>query len=355
MQHLAADTINWQDVQHALEPFSPLLWVVAYIVGGFVVHFVLRHIIHKFVQQIVSGVKKRRGVADTQAIAVRSPLSAVRTVQRTRTIGSVLQNILSVVVVITVTVLIIAKLDPSILASLSLLSAAIGAGLGFGAQRIVGDVLNGLFMVLEDQLGVGDEVDMGLAAGVVEKVGVRVTQVRDLHGTLWFVRNGEVKCVGSDSQGWNRVVLDLAVPYEEDTERVKQLMLDTAKELAHDPEWLDRFIEEPEMWGLETLSAEAVVVRLVMKTRAGQRWDAERELRERMQAALKREGITLPPLNTLVFDGPNGYGARASDGATASRPEPAARAARHADPLAGPDTRVGAAPESPLRRDRDAR
>lgn len=289
-----------------LRPFSIPIWVVVYLAAGIVIRWVLIKIIKRSVDQIVHGVKKRRGVQDTQALSMRSPLAAVRTVQRTRTIGTLLSNIVTVVVVVVVFFLCIGKIDPDIVASLSLLSAAVGAGLGFGAQRIVGDVLNGLFMVVEDQIGVGDDVDMGLATGVVENVGIRVTQVRDVHGTLWFVRNGEVERVGSNSQGWNRAIIDLAVPYELDRTRIQNLMLNAAIEMSQDVEWMDKFIERPSIWGLETLSAEAVVVRLAARTRAGARWEVERELRARLQTTFKANDVVLPSLNSIVFDGPNG-------------------------------------------------
>ena len=298
LENTVTDVAN--DVASAID--IPL-WIAIYIVGGIVLRWVLHLLIRRFVDRVVSGVKKKKGADDTQELIVKSPLSAVRTVQRARTIGSVLTNIVSVTIVIIVTVLVIAKIDPGVLASLSLLSAAIGAGLGFGAQRIVGDVLNGLFMVMEDQLGVGDEVDMGEAIGIVEKVGVRVTQIRDVHGTLWFVRNGEVKRVGSNSQGWNRAIIDLAVPYDLDRERIQEVMLTTAVDLYNDPAWGDKFFEAPQIWGLETLSAEAVVVRLVAKTKAGSRWEVQRELRARIQEAFKQDDIHLPPLNTIVFNG----------------------------------------------------
>lgn len=293
-------------LQDVLTAIDVPLWIVIYVVGGIVLRWILQFFIRRFVDRVVSGVKRRRGADDTQELIVKSPLAAVRTVQRTRTIGSVLSNIVTVTIVIVVAVLVIAKIDPGVLASLSLLSAAIGAGLGFGAQRIVGDVLNGLFMVMEDQLGVGDDVDMGEASGIVEKVGVRVTQVRDVYGTLWFVRNGEVKRVGSNSQGWNRAIIDLAVPYDADRDRIQTLMLETAVDMYNDPAWGDKFYEQPTIWGLQTLSAEAVVVRLVAKTKAGARWEIERELRARLQAAFKQHRVELPALNTIVFNGPNG-------------------------------------------------
>lgn len=295
--------ITFADVMSALD--VPLT-ILAYIVGAIIVRWLLHFMIRRFVDGIVSGVKKRKKANDTQELIVKSPLAAVRTVQRARTIGSVLTNVVTVVIVVVTIVMIIGKIDPGVLASLSLLSAAIGAGLGFGAQRIVGDVLNGLFMVMEDQLGVGDEVDMEYASGIVEKVGVRITQVRDVHGMLWFIRNGEVQRVGSHSQGWNRAIIDLAVPYDLNREHIQQVMLDTASDLYYDPAWADKFYEGPQIWGLETLSAEAIVIRLVAKTKAGSKWDIQRELRARIQERFKRENVYLPPLNTIVFNGPNG-------------------------------------------------
>ncbi|PPG40061.1 mechanosensitive ion channel family protein [Pseudoclavibacter sp. RFBA6] len=296
----------WTSLTTALAPFDVPITIVFYILGAFVFRWILLKLIDRSVKQIVSGVKKKRGVTDTQALSVRSPLAAVRTVQRTRTIGSVLTNIVNVVVVVILIVMIIAKIDPGILASLSILSAAVGAGLGFGAQRIVGDVLNGLFMVMEDQLGVGDVIDMGEATGVVEKVGVRITQIRDVEGTLWFVRNGEIQRVGSFSQGWNRIVFDLAVPYETSRAHVERVMLQAAKELTEDPDWMDYFIGTPEMWGMESISSDAVVLRLTIRVRPGTRWEVERELRARTQDALKSADINLPSLKAIVLDGADG-------------------------------------------------
>ena len=153
------------------------------------------------------------------------------------------------------------------LGSFALLTAAVGAGLGFGAQNIVKDALNGLFMVMEDQLGVGDVVDVGPATGVVESVGIRITQIRDVNGTLWFVRNGEILRVGNMSQGWARVIIDLAIPYDSDVEAVEALMLETAVEMASSSKWRSRVLEKPEVWGLESISDEALVIRIVVKTR----------------------------------------------------------------------------------------
>ncbi|NLT26232.1 MAG: mechanosensitive ion channel [Microbacteriaceae bacterium] len=296
----------WDDFTEFLGPLLPLVEVVAILAGAWVLNRILKVVIRRSVDRIVHNVKRKRGVDDTQMLALRSPLESVRTVQRTRTIGQVLTNVASVTLFIIAVLWSVAVINPNFLASLTLLSAAIGAGLGFGAQKIVGDVLNGTFMVIEDQLGVGDEVDMEYATGIVEAVGVRVTQVRDVHGQLWYIRNGEIQRVGNNSQGWNRAIIDLAIPYTVDRDHAKRVMLEAARGLADDPGWMEKVLEEPTIWGLQTLSAEAVIVRLVVKTMPGERWSVERELRARIQDAFKADAISLPPMNTVVFNGPNG-------------------------------------------------
>ncbi|WP_157412185.1 mechanosensitive ion channel family protein [Agreia sp. Leaf283] len=276
--------------------------VVIIIVLAFVIRLVLIFVIKRVVQQVVSGVKKKQNVQDTQAL-IASPLAAVRVVQRTRTLGTVLTNIVNVTVVVVTLILIVTTIDPNIIGSLAILTAALGAGLGFGAQNIVKDVLNGLFMVMEDQLGVGDVVDLGPATGVVEAVGIRVTQVRDVNGTLWFVRNGEILRVGNMSQGWARVIIDLAVPYDTDVDAVQQKMLETAVELAANPKYRSLIMEKPEIWGLESISAEALVIRLVVKTRTSSKDTVARELRMRLKRALDEMDVRLPALNSIVLSG----------------------------------------------------
>jgi small-conductance mechanosensitive channel len=301
-----------------------LLAVAAYIGGAFLLSWILRVLIRHVVGQIVSGVKKKQNGDDTQAIAA-SPLAAVRVVQRTRTLGTVLSNIVNVAVAVVAVILVINRIDDTVLGSLALLTAAVGAGLGFGAQNIVRDVLNGLFMVMEDQLGVGDVVDLGPATGVVEEVGIRITKVRDVNGTLWFVRNGEILRVGNMSHGWARVIIDLAVPYEADVDAVQEKMLETANALASDPKWRSRIIEKPEIWGLESISAEALVIRLVIKTRTNVKDDVARELRSRLKTALDGMGLRLPALNSIVLSGFEG--AASVKGARPPRTRPVATVA----------------------------
>ena len=195
--------------------FAEMGWntirVLGIVLGALIIGWILKLVIRRVVSRIVNGAKSKANVDDTQALE-RSPLAAIRLVQRTRTLGTILQNIVNVSIVIVSLLLIVNVLAPNALASLTLLTAAIGAGLGFGAQNIVKDVLNGIFIVAEDQVGIGDVVDLGLATGIVEYVSVRVTTVRDVNGTLWYVRNGEITRIGNMSMGWSRVIVDLALP-----------------------------------------------------------------------------------------------------------------------------------------------
>jgi len=286
-------------------PLGTLVTVLAIIVGAIVLRLILQFVIARTVDRIVHGVKKKQGVTDTVALQ-SSPLAAVRVVQRTRTLGNVMSNIVTASIVIITVLSLFNLLVPNAIGAFALITAALGAGLGFGAQNLVKDILNGLFMVAEDQLGVGDVVDLGPATGVVEAVNIRVTQVRDVNGTLWHVRNGEILRVGNMSQGWSRVIIDLAVPYDADVVAVQAKMQDTAEELALDPKWRSRILEKPEIWGIESISAEAIVVRLVVKTRSNAKDDVARELRSRLKHALDDMGVRLPALNSIVLSGYEG-------------------------------------------------
>ena len=334
--------IFWANVNSFFTTYQVPIGILIILVAAIIIRAILLFSVRRLVDQVVTGVKKKQNVTDTQAL-VASPLAAVRIVQRTRTIGTVMTNVINVTVVIVTIILVITRIDPNIIGSLALLTAALGAGLGFGAQNIVKDVLNGLFMVFEDQLGVGDVVDLGPATGVVEGVGIRITQVRDVNGTLWFVRNGEILRVGNMSQGWSRVIIDLAIPYDSDLDRVQEKMLDTALAMSTEPKWRSRIIERPEIWGLESISAEALVIRIVVKTRTSAKDDVARELRIRLKKSLDEIEVTLPSLNTVVLSGFEGAASVKGARPPKTKPVPTTDAA------AGPAPTARASKKNPLR------
>jgi moderate conductance mechanosensitive channel len=185
----------------------------------------------------------------------------------------------------------------------------VGGAVGFGAQALVRDVISGIFMIIEDQYGVGDVVDLGDASGVVEAVGLRVTRVRDVDGTVWYLRNGQVLRVGNRSQGWARAVLDVGIAYAEDVDQAERLILDVARGLKSDERFAAAFLEEPVMEGIESVTADSVVLRLAVRTEPMQQWPVARELRRRIKERFDAEGVRLAspqPAASLPDDAPTG-------------------------------------------------
>lgn len=281
-------------------PWHILIDIVLILVGAILIRWLILVVVRRSIDQVVSGVKKSHNVEETQELA-SAPLKAARIVQRTRTLGTVINSVLTVIVLGTAFILVLQVLGVPVLGILGA-AGVVAAGLAFGAQNLVKDILNGMFMVFEDQFGIGDVVDLGVASGTVESVGVRITSIRDMSGTLWHVRNGEILRVGNKSQGWARVIIDLPVPYTADITVVKDVILTTATALSTDPEWRRKIIEHPEIWGVESITAEALVVRLAMKTRSADQWAVARELRLRLKLALDELGVSVPSLNRMVLD-----------------------------------------------------
>jgi small-conductance mechanosensitive channel len=166
-----------------------------------------------------------------------------------------------------------------------------GVALGFGAQNIVKDVLSGMFMILEDQLGVGDDVDLGQASGTVEAVGLRTTKVRDGAGAAWYVRNGEILRVGNKSQGWGMVTIDIPLPFGTRIDEVQQVLTRVATEFAADPAYRESLLEPPQVLGLEQISATGMTLRMIVKTTTAAQAPVARELRRRVADALEEAGI----------------------------------------------------------------
>ena len=165
-----------------------------------------------------------------------------------------------------------------------------GLAIGFGAQNLVKDFIAGLFMLLEDQYGVGDVVDVGEVNGTVEAVGLRITTIRDGRGVVWYVRNGEIVRVGNKSQGWSLVIVDVPVGFagvEEATEVLRQ----AAVRLAEDPQWTKDLIEPPEVLGVEQITVDGAVLRTTARTAPDAQWRVGRELRRRLTEALDQAGI----------------------------------------------------------------
>jgi small conductance mechanosensitive channel len=149
-------------------------------------------------------------------------------------------------------------------------------------------------MIFEDQVGVGDVVDAGVATGTVESVTLRTTKLRDVEGVVWYVPNGEMKRVGNKTQQWSRAVLDIPIAVDADFERAQEIINTTAVEMSHDAQWHEKILSEPEVWGVESIALDAVVIRLVVQTAPLEQWKIARELRARIKRALDAAGIASP-------------------------------------------------------------
>jgi small conductance mechanosensitive channel len=216
--------------------------------------------------------------------------------QRAYALGSILRSISSAVIFGIAGIYILGDLGLN-LAPVLASAGVLGIAVGFGAQTLVRDFLSGIFMLVEDQYGVGDVIDAGAATGTVETVGLRVTRLRDINGVVWHVRNGAIDRIGNESQGWSRAVIDLPVDYDQDIPRVREVMKEAAAAMWAEPRWQPVIVEEPEVWGVQALSGRAVVMRLVAKTVPLRQWEVARELRERLKMALDSHQVRLAVLD----------------------------------------------------------
>ena len=219
---------------------------------------------------------------------------AARRTQRAEAIGSVLRSIASFVVMGIAVVLVLGELGVN-LAPIIASAGVVGVALGFGAQNLVKDFIAGIGIILEDQYGVGDVVDLGEASGTVEAVGLRITRVRDVNGVVWYARNGEILRVGNKSQGYAQVVIDMPVAHDTDLERCRTVMQEVADAMYAEDPWSAVLLAEPESLGAEQITAEGVTMRLQVRSTNADQWRVARELRMRLKERFAAEGIRTPP------------------------------------------------------------
>ncbi|MFF1835665.1 mechanosensitive ion channel family protein [Streptomyces sp. NPDC058231] len=219
-------------------------------------------------------------------------VNAERRRQRSEAIGSVLRSVASFLILGTAALMILGAFQIN-LAPLLASAGVAGVALGFGARNLVTDFLSGVFMILEDQYGVGDTVDAGVASGEVIEVGLRVTKLRGDNGEIWYVRNGEVKRIGNLSQGWSTAGVDVQVRPTEDLDRVRAVITEAAGLMAKDDPWNERLWGPVEILGLDSVLLDSMTVRVTAKTMPGKALGVERELRWRIKRAFDESGIRM--------------------------------------------------------------
>jgi len=265
-----------------------------------IVAFVLRWLVNRFIARVIKQVthaKRPQSIAELNnllgsAKTRREEIVGDRRRQRAATLTSVLQHINGVVVFSVAFMMILGAFNLNLAPILASAGIA-GLAIGFGAQHLVQDYVAGIFMLLEDQYGVGDIVDVGEVIGTVEDMGLRVTTIRALDGTLWYVRNGQIMRVGNTSQSWAYVVLDIPLPPTVDVDEASEVIMGAVRSFAEDEDWRESVLDEPEFSGVASMTIDQTTVRFGLKMTSEQQWAGGRELRRRISEALKDAGVSM--------------------------------------------------------------
>jgi small-conductance mechanosensitive channel len=270
------------------------LAILLIVAVALIVNRLLRRAIKRTLRTLQNGgLQERLGAvrrATPDALLETGQMS-LRAEQRIEALASVLRSVMSFTIMAVAGVMILGELGVE-LGPLIAGAGIIGVAIGFGSQALVRDFLSGIFILVEDQFGIGDIVNLdGSTSGTVEAVSLRTTRLRAVDGTVWHVPNGEIRRVGNMSQHWSRALLDIEVAYATDLARVQEVI----REVAH-AVWDEdgHVLEEPEVWGVEELGAHGIVIRLVVKTTPSEQYRVSRALRERLKVAFDAEGIEIP-------------------------------------------------------------
>lgn len=300
-----------------------------------VIAVVLRSIIRRSLTRLIE--RMNRGATAVQGTALGGLLvNAERRRQRSEAIGSVLRSVASFVVLGTAALMILSALRID-LAPLLASAGVAGVAIGFGARNLVTDFLSGVFMIIEDQYGVGDSIDAGVASGEVIEVGLRVTKLRGDQGEIWYVRNGEIKRIGNRSQGWATAAVDVQVKPTENLERLREIIGTVAEDLAKSEPWNEHLWGPVEVLGLDSVLLDSMVLRVSAKTMPGKALVVERELRWRLKHALDEAGIRIMggPVAVDAVEPP--VDAADSVAAPSALASPASSQSATASPISPPD------------------
>ena len=287
------------------------LTVLTILLVGAILRRLARRGIDRAIERLVEGRDEAKEIGLATRALERLPGRAAakvkdirkaseRSNQRAATLGAVLKSISGGIIWVMSALIALGEIGVS-LGPLIAGAGIAGIALGFGAQSLVKDFLAGIFIVIEDQYGVGDYVDVGEAAGTIEQITLRTTRLRDVEGTLWVVPNGEITRVGNKSQIWSRSILDIGVSYDTDLDEASDIIKAVADEVWHEQRPSETIIEEPGIWGIQELGDSAISIRLAVKTEPSEQWATARLLRGRIKKAFDVAGIEIPFPQTTVW------------------------------------------------------
>jgi moderate conductance mechanosensitive channel len=262
---------------------------------GILIRFLVVKLVKRIVRHARTPPNERRRSRLLRRGVNLTAWAGEREAQRSAALGSLVISITTVVVGLACLLAILGVLGVNLTPILAS-AGVLGVVIGFGAQNLVKDLISGIGMLLEDQFGIGDVIDMDKASGTVEAVGLRVTRLRDPAGVIWYVRNGEVLRVGNKSKGWSEVVVDLDVDAKADLAAATEVVTRVAAEVAAAPEFAAALITAPTLVGIEGVSGTEVNLRIHGTARTGDGAPIERALRYRLKLALDEAGIKLAPV-----------------------------------------------------------
>jgi moderate conductance mechanosensitive channel len=261
---------------------------------------VLRAVVQRAITKLIDRMTRTAEAVDGTSLGGLL-VNNERRRQRSQAIGSVLRSVASFVILGTAALMVLGAFQIN-LAPLLASAGVAGVAIGFGARNLVTDFLSGVFMILEDQYGVGDSIDAGVASGEVIEVGLRVTKLRGDNGEIWYVRNGEIKRIGNLSQGWATAGVDVTVKANEDLDRLKSTLDEVAEKMSAEEPWNELLWSPIEVLGLDSVLLDSMVVRVSAKTMPGRSLTVERELRWRVKRAFDAANIRIVGGATAPLD-----------------------------------------------------
>ncbi|MFE9773098.1 mechanosensitive ion channel family protein [Streptomyces sp. NPDC005931] len=330
-QETATDAAGWVE-----QNWSTWLAIGLRVLLIVVIAAVLRVVLRRAITKLIDRMSRTGQAVDGSSLGGLL-VNAERRRQRSQAIGSVLRSVASFLILGTAALMVLGTFQIN-LAPLLASAGVAGVAIGFGARNLVTDFLSGVFMILEDQYGVGDTIDAGVASGEVIEVGLRVTKLRGDNGEIWYVRNGEVKRIGNLSQGWATANVDVTVRAEEDLDRVKATLVEVAEKTGKEEPWNELLWSPIEVLGLDSVLLDSMVVRVSAKTMPGKSLTVERELRWRIKRAFDAADIRIVGGATATEDveaAPDPTAGVAPPSAYASTGSPQSMAA---SPLTPPST-----------------
>jgi small-conductance mechanosensitive channel len=297
----STDSEGWARASDVLvaKPAHILLIVVVAWVANRLLHRAIRRFTERIANPEAQERIQRLRRHAPDALQTHGPES-LRSAARATTLSHLLRSATTVIVWTIAGVMILGELGVA-LGPLIAGAGIAGVALGFGAQSLVKDFISGTFMLIEDQYGVGDIIDAGEASGTVEAVSLRTTRLRDVNGTVWHIPNGNILRIGNMSQQWARALLDVSLATDTDVDHAQDVIKRVADSVWNDTDWHGEILEEPEVWGVERLGPDAIVIRLVVKTKPSEQFTVMRELRRRLLEAFAVEGVDLPDPGRVVW------------------------------------------------------